>query len=529
VLISVLTVVSRVAGFGRTLVLTNTVPGCVGGTYTAANTIPNIVFEVVAGGALASLVVPMLAGGVAVGDADQVRRTASALVGWTLVVLVPIATAVMVLAHPLARLVLGADTRCEGSVPLAARFLLVFAPQIVFYGLAVVLTGILQAHRRFAGPAVAPLVSSLVVATGYLLYAALGGTSSAVGLPLGAELALGVGTTLGVAALALTLVPPLFGLRLHLRPTLRFPVGVGGRVRRLAVAGVLTLAGQQLTAGVAIRLAGQGTAPGTQLVYTAAMTVFLLPWGALAVPLATSVYPVLTGAAEIRDERGYRGALAPVAVVTVVAAAVAAAVLVAVAGPLARVFFATGATSGSAAAMRGAVVGFAPGLLGYALLALLTRALYARGLWRAPTACVVGGWVLAVVADVALARLLPVHDRALALGAGHSIGVTLAGLGLVVATARIAGWGALAGLGRTGLPALAAAVAGAAAGLAVARLLGVDPVPHTGVLAAVGAGLLVGAVVLAAAAAVLLLTARRPLLAAVHGLRTAGRSEVHGG
>jgi putative peptidoglycan lipid II flippase len=528
-LISVLTVVSRVAGFGRTLVLTNTVPGCVGGIYTAANTIPNIIFEVVAGGALAGLVVPMLAGGVAVGDRDQVRRTASALVGWTLVVLVPLALAVAVLARPIARLVLGADTQCPGSVPLAARFLLVFAPQVVLYGLTVVLAGILQAHRRFAGPAVAPLLSSLVVATGYLLYAALGGTSSATDLPAGAELALGVGTTLGVAALALTLVPPLLRLRLGLRPTLRFPVGVGPRVRRLALAGVLTLAGQQLTAGVAIRLAGSGTAGGTQLVYTAAMTVFLLPWGALAVPLATSVFPVLTGAAETRDEHGFRSALAPVAVVTVVAAAVAAAVLIAVAGPLARVFYATSATSGSASAMRGAIVGFAPGLLGYALLALLTRALYARGLWRAPTACVVGGWLVAVVADVALSSVVPVEDRALALAAGHSVGVTVAGLGLVLATGRVAGFGALAGVVRTGVPALAAAAAGAAAGLAVAGLLGADPVPHGGALAAIGGGLLVAAVVLLTAAVVLLGTARRPLLAAVRGLRATGRQEVHGG
>jgi putative peptidoglycan lipid II flippase len=280
---------------------------------------------------------------------------------------------------------------------------------------------------------------------------------------------------------------------------------------------------------VAIRLAGQGTAPGTQLVYTAAMTVFLLPWGALAVPLATSVYPVLTGAAETRDERGFRSALAPVAVVTVVVAAVAAAVILAVAGPLARVFYATEATSGSATAMRGAIVGFAPGLLGYALLALLTRALYARGLWRAPTACVVGGWVMAVVADVVLSRLLPVHQRALALGAGHSVGVTLAGLGLVVATARIAGRGAFAGVLRTGLPALVGAAAGVAAGLVVAGELGADPVPHAGVLAAIGAGLAVGAVVLLVAAVVLMITARGPLLAAVHGLRATGRQEVRGG
>ena len=527
-LISVLTVVARVAGFGRTLVLTNAVPGCVGGVYTAANTVPNILFEIIAGGALAGLVVPMLAGGVAVGDAEQVRRTASALLGWTLLVLLPLAAAVMLLATPIARLILP-DTHCADAVPLAARFLLVFAPQVVLYGLTVVLAGILQAHRRFAGPAVAPLLSSVVVAGAYLLYAGLGGRSSAASVPAGAELALGLGTTLGVAALALTLVPPLRRLRLGLRPSLRFPVGAAPRVRRLALAGVLTLAGQQLTAGVAIRLAGDGTAGVTPLVYTAAMTVFLLPWGALAVPLATSVFPVLSGAAETRDEPGFRGALAPIAVVTVVAAAVAAAVLIAVAGPLARVFFATSEGTGSATAMRGAIVGFAPGLLGYALLALLTRALYARGLWRAPTACVVGGWALAIVADVLLSRALPVGDRALALAAGHSVGVTVAGIGLVIATARIAGTGALAGLARIGLPAVVAAVAGAAAGLGVAALLGADPLPPGGVLAAVGTGLVVGAVVLVTAAGVLMVTARRPLLAAVRGLRATGRQEVLGG
>jgi putative peptidoglycan lipid II flippase len=526
VLISVLTVVARAAGFGRTLVLTNTVPGCVGGVYAAANTVPNIVFEIVAGGALASLVVPMLAGGVAVGDTEQVRRTVSALLGWTLLVLVPLAALVVAFAGPLARLVLGADAQCAEAAALGARFLAVFAPQIVLYGLAVVFTGVLQAHRRFAGPAVAPLLSSLVVAGAYLLYAGLGGDAQASGLPRPAELALGVGTTLGVAALALALVPPL--LRLRVRPglSLRFPVGVGDRVRRLAVAGVLTLAGQQLTAGVAIRLAGDGTADGTQLVYTAAMTVFLLPWGALAVPLATSVYPVLSAAADTGDLPGYRRALAPVALLTLTVAAVAAGLLIAVSGPLAGVFFAAQDASGSVPAMRDAVVGFAPGLVGYALVALLTRALYARGLWRAPTACVVAGWLLAIVADVVLSAVLPAADRALALGLGHSIGVTVAGTSLAVVTARVSGRSSLAGTLRVGVPALLAATAAGAAGLAVGRLLGADPLPGGGVLAAVGTGVVVAAVGAVVAGAVMMGLARRPLLAAVHGLRRAGHAEV---
>jgi putative peptidoglycan lipid II flippase len=528
-LISVLTLLSRLTGFGRTVVFTNAVGAdSTGDTYQAANNVPNIVFEVVAGGALASLVVPMLAGGIAAGDRDQVRRTASALLGWTLLVLVPLAALLALLARPIAIALLGGGAGDPAKVDLAARFLLVFAPQVVLYGIAVVLTGVLQAHRRFAGPALAPLLSSLVVAAAYLLFAGLGGERDVGDLSTPAELVLGVGTTLGVLALTLSLLAPLRGLRLGLRPSLRFPVGVAPRVRRLALAGVLTLAGQQLVAVVAIRLADDGAPDGTQVVYFAGMTVFLLPWAALAVPLATSVYPGLSERAGRGDEAGYAATLAPAAVLTLVSGAVAAAGLVAVSGPMARVFLASADDAGSAAALQPTIAAFAPGLLGYGLVALLSRALYARGLWRAPTVCVAGGWLVAVAADLALAGALPAEDRALALAAGHSIGVTVAGVALLVVVAREAGTGALAGVARTGLPALLAGVLGGAAGLLTARALGADPVPDGGVVAAIGTGVLAGGVVLLVAAAVMMGTSRRPLLAAVHGLRRSGHAEVAG-
>ncbi|MCW2700915.1 MAG: virulence factor family protein, partial [Blastococcus sp.] len=457
-LIAGLTVLARLAGFGRTLAFTNTVGAdSTGDTYVAANAVPNIVFEIVAGGALASLVVPMLAAGIAAGDREQVRGTASALLGWTLLALIPLAVVLALLAEPIAAVLLVG--RGPDEVALAARFLRVFAPQVVLYGIGIVLTGILQAHRRFAGPAIAPLLSSLVVAGAYLLFAAIGGAPDVDRLSRTAELVLGVGTTLGVVALSLSLLVPLRRLRLGLRPSLRFPVGAAPRVRRLAVAGVLALAGQQLVAAVAIRLANSEAPHGTQVAYFAAMTLFLVPWAALAVPLATSAYPGLAERAGVGDEAGYRRALAPAAVLTVASAAVAAGVLVAVAGPMARVFL-SGGPDASVTALRDAITAFAPGLVGYALVALLTRALYARGSWKAPTVCVVGGWLLAVVADLVLSALLPPADRALALGAGHSIGVTVSGLGLLAVVARAAGRNSLTGVARAGLPALAAAVLG---------------------------------------------------------------------
>jgi putative peptidoglycan lipid II flippase len=526
-LIAVLTVLARLAGFGRTLVFTNAVGAdSTGDTYVVANSVPNIVFEVVAGGALAGLVVPMLAGGIATGDREQVRRTASALLGWSLLVLTPLAVLLALCAEPVARLLLG--TGDPAQVDLAARFLVVFAPQVVFYGVGIVLTGVLQAHRRFAAPAVAPLLSSVVVAGAYLTFAAIGGSRTAGGLSTPAELVLSVGTTLGVAALALCLLPPVHRLRLGLRPSLRFPVGVAPRVRRLAVAGVLTLAGQQLLAAVAIRLANAGAPDGTQVVYVTGLTVFLVPWAALAVPLATSAYPGLAERAGTGDEAGFRRALAPVVVLVVVASTVAAAVLVAVAGPMAGVFLA-GQPADVVGALRDTVVAFAPGLPGYGLVAVLTRALYARGLWKAPTACVLGGWLLAVAADVVLAATLPAADRGVALAAGHSAGVTVAGLALLAVVARVAGRDGLAGVARTGLPALVAAGLAAAAGRAAAGALGADPVPQGDLVATLAAGVLAAGTALVVAGAVMMGTARRPLLAAVRGLRRSDRQEVHGG
>src|SRR3712207_6947353 len=91
-----------------------------------------------------------------------------------------------VCAEPVARLLLGSQDPVQ--VDLAARFLLVFAPQVVLYGIGIVLTGVLQAHRRFAGPAIAPLLSSVVVAGAYLLFAGIGGSGDVDDLSRPAEI-----------------------------------------------------------------------------------------------------------------------------------------------------------------------------------------------------------------------------------------------------------------------------------------------------------------------------------------------------
>ena len=282
--IAALTVASRIAGFGRVAVFSRTVengdPTCVATVYQSANTVPNIVFEVVAGGALASLVVPLLAGALTRGDRDEASRTASALLSWTLAVLVPLALVGVLVAEPVTRFLLASSGEiCPAAVATGTRMLFYFLPQLPLYGVAVVLGGVLNASRSFLLPALAPLLSSLTVAIAYLVFAAVvpvGGRQDLTRLDLASDLALAGGTTLGVLVMAVCLLPAVARSGLRLRPSWRFPAGAATRTRALAGAGVATLAAQQVSILVVVRLANGSGGPGAYPAYTYAWTLFLL-------------------------------------------------------------------------------------------------------------------------------------------------------------------------------------------------------------------------------------------------------------
>ena len=492
-LITGLTVVARIAGFARTFVFLHSVGhGGLSDIYNAANTIPNIVFELVAGGALASLVVPLLAGHVAAGDRDRVGAVASALLTWVLVLMVPLAVLVALLAGPIAGLLPGVPADHQ---EIAASMLRVFAPQLPLYGVGIVLTGVLQAHHRFAWPVIAPLLSSVTVMGAYLTYAAVDGAKTGFpGLTRTGELTLSAGTTAGVVVLALCLLIPLRRLHLRLRPTLRFPGEEGRQAVRLGWAGAVTVGSQQIMTIVVIALA---TRSGLTL-YNAAQTVFLLPWAVLAVPLATAVYPTLAATAgsvsvsslqsdisekgELpgrRDEESYRAALSGSARTIVLLAGLGAAALAALAGPAAYLIDAPPAASG--------IAGFAPGLFGYALFALLSRALYARGATAAAAAATAAGWLIAAVTALLLAGLDRDH-LVLKLGLANAAGMTVIGVLLVLAVRRHAGAEALAGLGRATTVGIVAAGTAAAAGWGV--VVGIGQLVGSG--SSVGGSLLQG-------------------------------------
>ncbi|MGH8890125.1 MAG: murein biosynthesis integral membrane protein MurJ [Acidothermaceae bacterium] len=466
---------SRLVGFGRTVTFARTVGAtCLGDTYVTSNTVPNIVFEVVAGGALASMVVPVLAGAAERGDRDAASRTASALVSWALLVAVPVTVAGLLLARPLVSLLVGAGSaNCDrhAEIVVGTRMLFVFMPQVVLYALCVVLGGVLQAHKRFLGPALAPLLSSMVVIGAYLLFGALHQSTDLSTVSLRAQLVLSIGTTLGVVALALPLLWPVSRLRLRWRPTLRFPQQVGRRVAGLAVAGALTLAVQQLSVAVVLRLAHRGDG-GTLVLYNLAWAVFLVPWSVVAVPVATSAFPRLSARADRGDDSGYALATAAGLRTLVLTTAAATAALVAVAAPVARVLALRVPGNADTVALAWTLVAFAPGLIGYALVAYLGRALYARSDWRLAAVAICAGWVVVIVADLALVPAFSQRWRVVALGLGNSVGMVLAGALLVVGVRRASGRPALTGVGRTTAASALGAVVGGGLGLALVAGVG---------------------------------------------------------
>ncbi|MFF5297294.1 murein biosynthesis integral membrane protein MurJ [Paractinoplanes globisporus] len=507
-LITVLTVVARIAGFARTFVFVHTVGiGDLANIYNAANTIPNIIFELVAGGALASLVVPLLAGHVAAGDRDRVDAVASGLLTWVLVLLVPLALLVGLLAGPIAGLLPKVTPEHQAT---AASMLRVFAPQLPLYGIGIVLTGILQAHHRFAWPVIAPLLSSVTVMGAYLTYALIDGAKTDfAGLSRPGELALAAGTTAGVVVLALCLFIPLRRVRLRLRPTLRFPGGEGRQAVRLGWAGAVTVGSQQIMTVVVIALAVSNALTS----FTVAQTVFLLPWAVLAVPLATAAYPSLAASASRGDDEAYRTTLSRTARSVMLLAGLGAAALAALAVPIAHLMGAVPATPG--------IAGFAPGLFGYALFALLSRALYARGATVAAAFSTAVGWLVAAGAALALSGLGD-QRQVLGLSLANSAGMTVLGVLLVLAVRRHAGPAALTGLARATTVGIVAAGIAAAAGYGVVTGIGHLTGPGPTVVDSLGQGMLGGLTVLAVFGAVVFVLDRRDVNVLATRLRRRG-------
>jgi putative peptidoglycan lipid II flippase len=427
---AVATLVSRVTGLLRTMVLVAAIGvGLVGDAYNIANTLPNIVYELLLGGVLTSVIVPLLVHAqerdTDRGVAYAQRLATLATVGLTGV------TMLAVLAAPLLTRLYGITGDPE-QVELAnwlARILLV---EIVFYGVGALVQAILNSRDVFGPPAWAPVLNNVVViATGLLFIAASGpGELTPATISPSAVWLLGIGTTLGIAAQAVVLLPWLPRVGVPLRPRW------GLRDTGLREAGTLSLwvigyvAVSQIGVVVAMRIANAAAREGGlgSWAFANASLLFQMPYGIIGVALLTALVPRMSRAAARHDAPGVVEDLSLGTRLSALGLLPVTALLTVLGPPLAVVAFARGNTSVEQAAGIGTALAVgAFGLLPMAVTLLQLRVFYAMKDARTPTLIQIG----MVAVRVPLLLLVPVL-----------VGPELVVAGLMLATSLtyVAGW-----------------------------------------------------------------------------------------
>ena len=431
-----ITLAARVVGFGRWLVFSKTVGDtCLGDVYNAANTLPNVLFEIVAGGVLAGVVIPVMARHVGAQRRSEAAQTASSLLTWTLIILTPAALAAL-LAAPIYGTAF-AKPACENSAVTVAALLIMFVPQIWLYGLAVVSAGVLQAHSRFLAASLAPLVSSAVVITSYLIFLGAAPPNAQEDLAQVNRSALrssGWGTTLGVLALALTTVIPMARLGHRLRTSApvrrRRPSGDrpdrGSRDRRAGGAAA-QLARDQLVG------AAHGRSGGTDPLHLGRrdLSAAVRGAGCSATPGGLSAPLDCGRGGRFRGSRGAGSGRSWV----IMLGSLGAALLVATAVPVARVFV-LGPGSGDTAALAWLIAALAPAVVGFAMLGLASRTLLAQHRARAAGGVTMTAWTVVIVAALSSRLVVPLGWQVVALATSVSLGMCAGGVLGAILTRR---------------------------------------------------------------------------------------------
>jgi putative peptidoglycan lipid II flippase len=507
------TLLSRITGLLRVTVLVATLgvgESRLADVYNVANTTPNIIYELVLGGILSSIFVPVFV---------EVRNTRGQRQAWhvaraTMTIAIAglgLLAGITMLAAPwIIRLYVHSGSPAERAeaIELGGQLLAMFMPQIVFYGVGAVMTGLLNAHRRFGVPMFAPILNNLVViAVGLTFHALVGQQVPQVGeVTTGQKLLLGLGTTAGVVAMTMVQWPFLrrIGFRFHFVWNWR-----DRAIRKMATLSAYTVGyvvtnqlGYLLVPVLAYGVRGGYTA------YTTAFIFFQLPHGVFAVSVMTALLPPLSEYAVARDWAAFRATMARGIRLTAAVLLPAALGYLALAGPIVRLLLEHGVvTEASTSLLVPVLMVFVLGLVPFSTFQLVLRAFYALQDTRTTFRVNLVSVGVNVVVDLLLFNLLPQRWKIPGLAFGHvssyTVGSALllyllsrrigglegsrilgavgrmlvAGLVMVAATLLVARGVAAAidpGLGRDLVTVVAGVIVGAGTYLAMARLLRVE-------------------------------------------------------
>lgn len=294
--------VSRITGFGRTIMLAGVLGfGAINDSYTVSNNLPNIVYELLLGGVLAAVVIPVLVRA-QTEDEDEGEAFTQRLLTMAVTVL-GIGTVIAVACSPLlTKLYFSSTGKDDPTLTTYLSYLIL--PEIFFYGMFGLLSGILNARHVFKPAAWAPVMNNVIMFVTLGLYAVLPGTITLDPLRMTEPklLVLGVGTTLGIVVQAAMLVPPL--LKLGFKFRWRW-----GWDRRLSTFGKLAMWLVVYTiftqiAQTELSRVATGATTGTVAIYSYSWLLLQVPYGVLGVSLLTAIMPRLSKAAATGDLDG---------------------------------------------------------------------------------------------------------------------------------------------------------------------------------------------------------------------------------
>ncbi len=471
---SVGTALSRLTGFLRLVALAYAIGVTetrLADAYNVANTTPNIIYELALGGILSSVFVPVFVEWLEKRGRDEAWRTARAVMTLTALVL----AVVMVVGILGSGLIIRAYTfGVKGPQGDAERAFATFAlkwfmPQIVFYGLGAVATGLLNAHRRFAVPMFAPIINNVLVAGTFFLFAALPGpaTPTPTNTTELQRYLLVIGTTLGVVGMTVALWPSLRRLGFRWRWTLDLKDPGLRRIGRLAGWVLLYVVVNQL--GYLVVIALSVKVQGGYTAYTSAFIFFQLPHAIFAVSIMTALLPSLSGMWADDDRIAFRSQLAQGIRGTAFIVVPAAFGYIAIGAPIVKLLLQHGVTKSASVDLTAHVLTFfALGLFSFSSFQLLLRAFYAMQDTKTPALINVFAVALNTAANIVYFRYLKVEGLAL----GHATAYTFAAITAALLLRR-----RLHGLeGRRLLPGLikivVAGMATGGAALGMAHLIG---------------------------------------------------------
>ena len=414
-----------------------------GNAFGGSNSTSNVLFELLAAGALSAVLVPSFVGLLDRGDQPDAEELAGELLGAATVILGLVSIVGIAISPWIAGLLTSAvkDPRVAADQrELSIVLLWFFIPQIVLYGLGSITTAVLTAQRRFLVPALAPIGNTVVMVAFLIAFRVVAGPDPGLHLSGLEQALLGLGGTLGVVAFVAAPTIALARTGFRLRPRLSRH---NDRLR-----GLLALSGwagiqQAFTAlllGAAI-IVGGGVEGGV-VAYQAGWVLFLAPYGIIAQPIHTTILPELVGEVERGAMDAFTASLRWAFDSMTLLLVPLTALSLALAVPAMRVL-AFGAASGrtGVALLAAALGSLVLGLLPYGAFFLLARAWYVLGESRKPA---VAGGVAAVIGAGLMAVAGHLTDHAVtvfALGVAHTISFVIAtGILVVSLRKRIGHW-----------------------------------------------------------------------------------------